>query len=73
MIFFCHFCFVLVWGFVLFFVFFLGPPTFLLVANLVDVLQINPDGNGDQTLVQEPEGRIIALDYDPVQKSVRIF
>nr|XP_033488398.1 pro-epidermal growth factor isoform X2 [Epinephelus lanceolatus] len=45
-----------------------GPPPYLLVANLVDVRQINPDGTGDQTLVEEPKGTIIALDYDPVQK-----
>lgn len=48
-----------------------GPPPYLLVANLVDVRQINPDGTGDQTLVEEPRGTIIALDYDPVQKKVR--
>ncbi|XP_037635248.1 pro-epidermal growth factor [Sebastes umbrosus] len=44
-----------------------GPPPYLLVANLVDVRQINPDGTGDKTLVEEPRGAIIALDYDPVQ------
>lgn len=48
-----------------------GPPSFLLVANLVDVHQINPDGTGAQTLVEEPRGIIIALDYDPVQQNVR--
>lgn len=37
----------------------------------MDVRQINPDGTGDQTLVEEPRGTIIALDYDPVQKKVR--
>ncbi|XP_070693269.1 pro-epidermal growth factor [Pempheris klunzingeri] len=47
-----------------------GPPPFLLVANLVDVRQINPDGTGDQILVEEPRGTIVALDYDPVQKNV---
>ncbi|XP_076595958.1 pro-epidermal growth factor [Chaetodon auriga] len=47
-----------------------GPPPYLLVANLVDVRQINPDGTGDQTLVEEPRGTIIALDYDPVQSDV---
>ncbi|XP_035525395.1 pro-epidermal growth factor [Morone saxatilis] len=47
-----------------------GPPPYLLVANLVDVRQINPDGTGDQTLVEEPRGTIIGLDYDPVQNNV---
>ncbi|XP_041800377.1 pro-epidermal growth factor [Chelmon rostratus] len=47
-----------------------GPPPYLLVANLVDVRQINPDGTGDQSLVEEPRGTIIALDYDPVQNNV---
>uniref|UniRef100_A0A665VMP8 Epidermal growth factor n=1 Tax=Echeneis naucrates TaxID=173247 RepID=A0A665VMP8_ECHNA len=44
-----------------------GPPPYLLVANLVDVRKINPDGTGDQPLVEEPRGTIVALDYDPVQ------
>ncbi len=47
-----------------------GPPPYLLVANLVDVRQINPDGTGDQILVEEPRGTIVALDYDPVQNNV---
>eukprot|EP00064_Thunnus_orientalis_P002336 superscaffoldBa00000165_g2343 len=47
-----------------------GPPPYLLIANLVDVQRINPDGTGDQTLVEEPRGTIIALDYDPVQNNV---
>lgn len=51
--------------------FFSGPPAFLLVANLVEVQQIHPDGGDDQTLVKEPRGTILALDYDPVQKHVR--
>lgn len=50
---------------------FSGPPAFLLVANLVDVHQINPDNTGAQTLVEESRGIIIALDYDPVQLNVR--
>lgn len=48
-----------------------GPPPYLLVANLVDVRQIHPDGSGDRSLVEEPRGAIIALDYDPVLKKVR--
>lgn len=48
-----------------------GPPPYLLIANLVDVRRINPNGTGDQILVEEPRGAIIALDYDPVQNNVR--
>ncbi|XP_068447771.1 pro-epidermal growth factor [Clinocottus analis] len=47
-----------------------GPPPYLLVANLVDVREVYPEGTGDQTLVEDPRGTIIALDYDPVQKNV---
>uniref|UniRef100_A0A8C2X8Q0 Epidermal growth factor n=1 Tax=Cyclopterus lumpus TaxID=8103 RepID=A0A8C2X8Q0_CYCLU len=47
-----------------------GPPPYLLVANLVDVREIHPEGTGDRTLVEDPRGTIIALDYDPVQKNV---
>ncbi|KAM7389104.1 hypothetical protein PAMP_023099 [Pampus punctatissimus] len=47
-----------------------GPPPYLLIANLVDVRRINLDGTGDQTIVEEPRGAIIALDYDPVQNNV---
>ncbi|XP_071391277.1 pro-epidermal growth factor [Centroberyx affinis] len=46
-----------------------GPPPYLLVANLVDVRRVNLDGT-NQTLVEEPRGTIIALDYDPVQNKV---
>ncbi|KAK2848860.1 hypothetical protein Q5P01_008694 [Channa striata] len=47
-----------------------GPPPYLLVANLVDVQRINPDGTGNQTVVEDPRATIIALDYDPVQNIV---
>ncbi|XP_068182287.1 pro-epidermal growth factor [Antennarius striatus] len=47
-----------------------GPLPYLLVADLVDIRQINPYGTGDQTLVEEPRGAIIALDFDPVQEMV---
>ncbi|TMS17199.1 Pro-epidermal growth factor [Larimichthys crocea] len=47
-----------------------GPPPYLLVADLVEIRKIHPDGTGDQTLVEEPRGTIIALDYDPVQNNV---
>lgn len=48
-----------------------GPPSYLLVANLVDVRRINLDGTVDQILAEEPRGIIVALDYDPVQNNVR--
>uniref|UniRef100_A0A668AJ61 Epidermal growth factor n=1 Tax=Myripristis murdjan TaxID=586833 RepID=A0A668AJ61_9TELE len=47
-----------------------GPPPYLLVANLVDIRRIHLNGTADQTLVEEPRGTIIALDYDPVQNKV---
>nr|XP_020463140.1 pro-epidermal growth factor-like [Monopterus albus] len=47
-----------------------GPPPYLLVANLVDVRKIYPDGTGDQTLLEDPRAAIIALDYDPVEQNV---
>uniref|UniRef100_A0A671PV14 Pro-epidermal growth factor-like n=1 Tax=Sinocyclocheilus anshuiensis TaxID=1608454 RepID=A0A671PV14_9TELE len=47
-----------------------GPPMYLLFANMVDIRQINADGKKSKTLLQEPRGGIIALDYDPVQKQV---
>lgn len=47
-----------------------GPPAVLLVANLVEVRQIHPDGSNDATLIVEPKGSIIALDYDPIQEYV---
>ncbi|KAM4621919.1 pro-epidermal growth factor [Polymixia lowei] len=47
-----------------------GPPPYLLVANLVDIQRVNLDGTGDQTLVEEPKGAVIALDYDPVENKV---
>lgn len=37
----------------------------------MEVRQIHPDGGDDQTLVKEPRGTILALDYDPVLKHVR--
>ncbi|KAM4732701.1 pro-epidermal growth factor [Anableps anableps] len=47
-----------------------GPPAFLIVANLMDVRRMNPDGTEEQTLVTEPRGTILALDYDPVHHHV---
>uniref|UniRef100_A0A8C1PKT6 Epidermal growth factor n=1 Tax=Cyprinus carpio TaxID=7962 RepID=A0A8C1PKT6_CYPCA len=47
-----------------------GPPMYLLFANIVDIRQINADGKKSKTLLEEPRGSIIAVDYDPVQKQV---
>ncbi|XP_078810027.1 pro-epidermal growth factor isoform X3 [Oryzias latipes] len=47
-----------------------GPPPSLLVANLVDVRVISADGSEDQTLVRDPRGAILAVDYDPIQNQV---
>ncbi|RVE67693.1 hypothetical protein OJAV_G00105640 [Oryzias javanicus] len=47
-----------------------GPPPSLLVANLVDVRVISAEGGEDQTLVSEPRGSILAVDYDPLQNEV---
>lgn len=48
-----------------------GPPPYLLLASLVGLIRVNPDGTGVHTLVEEPRGTIIALDYDPVENTVR--
>uniref|UniRef100_A0A3P9P011 Epidermal growth factor n=1 Tax=Poecilia reticulata TaxID=8081 RepID=A0A3P9P011_POERE len=47
-----------------------GPPAFLIVANLLDVRRMNTDGMEEQTLVKEPRGTILALDFDPVYHRV---
>ncbi|XP_034036848.1 pro-epidermal growth factor [Thalassophryne amazonica] len=47
-----------------------GQEPYLLVADLVDVRRVNPDGTKDQILVEEPRGAFIALDYDLVQNHV---
>ncbi|RXN22124.1 pro-epidermal growth factor-like protein [Labeo rohita] len=47
-----------------------GPPAYLLFANMVDIRQINADGKKSKTLLEEPRGSIIAVDYDPVQEQV---
>uniref|UniRef100_A0A8C7TGH5 Epidermal growth factor n=1 Tax=Oncorhynchus mykiss TaxID=8022 RepID=A0A8C7TGH5_ONCMY len=47
-----------------------GPPPYLLLANIVNIRRVNLDGTGDQSLVEEPSGTVIALDYDPVQNKV---
>ncbi|XP_049340311.1 pro-epidermal growth factor isoform X2 [Astyanax mexicanus] len=47
-----------------------GPPAFLLFANGVDIRRVSMDGSGSWTLLQDPEGSLRALDYDPVQNMV---
>ncbi|XP_062332968.1 pro-epidermal growth factor isoform X1 [Osmerus eperlanus] len=47
-----------------------GPAPYLLFANTVDVRRVNLDGSGDHRLLDEPQGNVIALDYDPVQNKV---
>ncbi|XP_056152686.1 pro-epidermal growth factor [Lampris incognitus] len=48
----------------------IGPPPYLLVASLADIRRVNMDGSGEQTLLVEPRGTLLALDYDPVQNKV---
>uniref|UniRef100_A0A3B3ZJD4 EGF-like domain-containing protein n=1 Tax=Periophthalmus magnuspinnatus TaxID=409849 RepID=A0A3B3ZJD4_9GOBI len=50
-----------------------GPPPLLLVATLVDVRKVCPDGTGEEILLSESTGRITALDYDPVHKEVSSY
>lgn len=50
-----------------------GPPAFLIVANLMDVRRMNPDGTEEQILVKEPRGTILALDFDPVHHRVKLL
>ncbi|XP_053735965.1 pro-epidermal growth factor isoform X3 [Synchiropus splendidus] len=47
-----------------------GPPPYLLVAHLLGIQRVNPDGTGDQSVVEESRGAVVAVDYDPVQKHV---
>ncbi|KAM8848876.1 pro-epidermal growth factor isoform 1-T1 [Synchiropus picturatus] len=47
-----------------------GPPPYLLVADLLGIQRVNPDGTGDQSIVEESRGAVVAVDYDPVQKHV---
>ncbi|XP_036423801.1 pro-epidermal growth factor [Colossoma macropomum] len=47
-----------------------GPPAFLLFANGVDIRRVSMDGSGSRTLLEDPEGSLRAVDYDPVQSMV---
>uniref|UniRef100_A0AAY4CHC3 EGF-like domain-containing protein n=1 Tax=Denticeps clupeoides TaxID=299321 RepID=A0AAY4CHC3_9TELE len=47
-----------------------GPPAYLLLANVVDIRLMNTDGTGSRKLLEESRGKIVALDYDPVENKV---
>uniref|UniRef100_A0AAR2IW25 EGF-like domain-containing protein n=1 Tax=Pygocentrus nattereri TaxID=42514 RepID=A0AAR2IW25_PYGNA len=47
-----------------------GPPAFLLFANGVDIRSVSMDGSGSRMLLEDPEGSLRAVDYDPVQSMV---
>ncbi|KAL7863483.1 hypothetical protein SRHO_G00124670 [Serrasalmus rhombeus] len=46
------------------------PPAFLLFANGVDIRRVSMDGSGSRMLLEDPEGSLRAVDYDPVQSMV---
>ncbi|KAA0709466.1 Pro-epidermal growth factor [Triplophysa tibetana] len=48
----------------------LGPPPYLLFANVVDIRKMNIDGTQSKKLLEEARGTILAVDYDPVENKV---
>ncbi|XP_019901200.2 pro-epidermal growth factor isoform X2 [Esox lucius] len=48
----------------------IGPPPYLLYANIVGIRHVNLDGTGDHSVMEEPRGALKALDYDPVQNKM---
>ncbi|XP_036406633.1 pro-epidermal growth factor [Megalops cyprinoides] len=48
----------------------IGPAPYLLLANVVDIQHMNMDGTGEFTVLKEPRGTVVALDYDPVELKV---
>ncbi|XP_048858614.1 pro-epidermal growth factor isoform X2 [Brienomyrus brachyistius] len=47
-----------------------GPRPYLIFASARDIRRMDWDGTGDRGLLEEPQGTVLALDYDPVERKV---